>query len=235
MLIGRYNYIRSRLLDLYELVQHRTYAVWIQPTMFMDLDELRDRPTYHREDHVGDTHYYETPQARSMTVAQLTEIMPNMTKETDIGWRSPNTVIPLLYEGIQEYIMLWCEIILQVPEVPYPSLDELKTLENFAFLLFKPYQQIRPYLDLLEQNNNNGINRDLAKSGLASLMGLFKQESIGFKRTADGISFVSYIDQLKTSASWGGQPASLPVSTSDSLMSSQPEATSGLGSWFMMK
>lgn len=237
MLLGRYNYISRRLSELYNMIQHRQFTVWVLPTLFMDIDELRSRPTYYRDDHVGDHSFYETPQSRSMTVAQLVDLLPNMTKETDIGWLQANTVVPQLYEGIQEYIMLWCEIITQVPEVPHPSLEELKLLENFAFILFNPYSQIRPMLDELERQNMTSEHRKMENMGLASWMGLFKQEGMGFKRTAEGISFVSYIDQLKASPGWGGgysQPVDVPT-TSDSLLNEPQDSGAGLTSWFMMK
>ncbi|EJI5696367.1 hypothetical protein NFI00_000070 [Salmonella enterica] len=234
MLLARYNHIRERLIALHDMIQYRQFSVWVAPVMFMDLEELRSRPMYTRDDSVADTQFYETQQLRSMTVTQLLEILPNMVNDTDIGYRDPNDVIPVLYEGLQEYIMLWCEIIKDVPELPHPTLEELKQLEDYAFTLFDMYRRIKPYLEDRERQNQNSVNAKLANMGLASFMGLFKQERIGAKASPEGLSFVSYLDMLKESMNWTGNTGTSPVGGQDSLLATDSNPD-GLASWFMMK
>ncbi|ASU03838.1 hypothetical protein JOAD_77 [Erwinia phage vB_EamM_Joad] len=235
MLIARYNHIRGRLTALHDMIQHKQFSVWVAPVMFMDLEELRHRPTFQREDHVADHQFYETPQMRSMTVSQLVEILPNMNTPNDIGYCRPNEDIPLLYEGIQEYIMLWCEIIKDVPEVPFPPLDELYLLESFAYTLFPAYRSIKPYLDDKERQEQNGINARMSEMGLASFMGLFKQERFGAKMADGQLSFVSYLDMLKQSMNWTESAGQTGVKSATDSLLAQDNSDIGMAAWFMMK
>lgn len=231
MLLERYNFIRNRLSKLYEMIQHQPFGVWIAPMAFMDIDELRNRPSYVAHDTLPDTNFYENQQLRSMTLPQIIEILPNMTSpDREIGWSDPNTYIPKVYEGLQEYIMLWCEMIKEVPDVPYPSLEELKKLEDMAYVVFGHYCSIKPFLDDEIRKMKADEIAAQQQLGLAGLMGLFQQTRIGVKYNDGKISFVSYLDNLKASMNWDGHAETGINTPTDSLLA----PTAGLGEWYMM-
>jgi len=194
MLVGRYNVVRERLIQLYQILEFQSFQVWVAPEFLMTTEELRTRETHWKEGFANDSTFYETPTLRSMKVTQMLRILPNLRSYRDLGFKNPNKNIVLLYESLQEYLSLWVETILEQRWL-YPSLTELNALQNLAYLIFTPYKQIKPYLRDQELNERFKNDQALNAKGLAGFAALFGMYSIGTQGSAE-ISFVSHLEQL---------------------------------------
>lgn len=231
--LSRYNYIRARLLTLFNVINNRIFPVYVTPLMMMSLDEMRDRPEYHQEGFVNDSDYYSTHQIRKLKVPAIIDILPNLASEKDLSFQNANQVIPEIYESIQEYIALWCEIRKNAPEFTTPSTEELRKLELLAYSLFSRYKKIKPYLDKQKHRQVVADNADAEKRNILSLMALFGMKAIGTGK--DDLSFVSHLDELEgndtssTVESFDNHPFVVAKAVADSL--STVETAKDLGDW----
>lgn len=231
--LSRYNYIRARLITLFNILNNRTFPVYVTPLMMMSLDEMRDRPEYSQENVISDGEYYSAYQERKLTIPKIIDILPNLASERDLAYRDPNTVVPMIYESIQEYISLWCEIRRNATEFTTPSTEELRKLELLAYTLFGTYKKIKPFLDKKKHRQVVADNADAEKRNIMSLMALFGMKAIG--TNGDELSFVSHLDELEgndfgTSAlSLDNHPVIAAKAVADSLAT--PETITDLGDW----
>lgn len=192
----RYSYVRERLIFLFNILNNRVYPVWIAPRTMMSLDQLRDREEYRQDGFANDTEFYNTQQLRQMRVPQVLDILENVTSTTDLGFGNANKSVVEIYESIQEYIRLWCEIINTNVGFSTPPREELRLLESLAYLIFPTYKAIKPFITY--QNNHERFkgDNDLNKKGLAGFAMLFSTPGIQGPKDQMDYSFVSYLDEL---------------------------------------
>lgn len=188
---SRYHAIRERVFYLFNILNNRLYEVWVTPTTLMSIEQVRERGQYRQEGFANDNNYYAEFQVRRMEVPKLIDLLPNVTSETDIGFRNANDAVVEIYEAIQEYISLWCELMTNAPEFPTPPRTELRYLETFAYYLFPTYKKIKPFK--MTNDINRQLEQDIAlnKKGLMGLGMLFS-----YNKKVDDISFVSHLDAL---------------------------------------
>lgn len=188
----RYNQIRERIFFLYNIINNRTYPVWVAPKSLMDLDQLRDRGDERKEGFANDAGYYDNPQLRKMTCPQMIDILPNLTGPKDLGFNNPNHVVIEIYESLQEYVALWCEMINNAPEFRTPPIGELRTLESLAWYLFGMYKQIKPFV--IDNTIEKQMREDKAlnRRGLMGMAMLFD-----YNKKKQELSFVSNLDGLQ--------------------------------------
>jgi hypothetical protein len=196
MLYPRYGAVRSRLIELYGVLNNRVYGVWVAPKSLMTIEDLRGRYHNNQAGFANDHNYYDEPQLRQMKVPQILGFLPNVLSPDELGFNKANETVPSIYESIQEYLALWCEMIRTVPEFKSPPREELRLLEHLAYMLFPAYKKIKPFV-------TNQAIRDAAKDsrqqegmGLASLGMLLTMSPMLHKGTGNDISFVSHLDDL---------------------------------------
>lgn len=233
--LSRYKFIRQRLIELYNILNNKTFAVFLTPKMLMNLDQLRDRVEYWQEGFVNDTHYFEDYQERMLKIPKIIDLLPNMVSEDELGFRNPNRVVPEIYESIQEYIQLWCELYRNAPEFPTPSMDELRKLELLAYTLFGMYKRIKPYLQNAEARNAARDGQEAYKRNLAALAGLLRFTPMGHDDD-DGLSFISHLDEIApvsyspNDLSFNAHPVIATKAIADSLADNN--VTHELGDWY---
>lgn len=189
---SRYNQIRDRVFFLFNILNNRAYPVWIAPKTLMDIDQLRSRYESKQEGYANDAGYFDNHQVRKMTCPQMIDILPNLTGAEDLGFNNANHVVPEIYEAIQEYITLWCEIINNAPEFSTPPIQELRWLESLAWYLFPIYKRLKPFVIDNDIEKQMITDRALNKQGLMGLSMLFS-----YNKQKGEISFVSHLDALQ--------------------------------------
>lgn len=235
--LSRYNVIRERIFFLYNILNNRLYKVMVTPTMMMSIDEMRDRPQYYQEDFVNDTTYYEDYQERDLTIPKIIDILPNMVSERQLGFRDANSAVIEIYESIQEYIQLWCELVNKAPEFNMPPLDELRNLELLAYTIFDDYKSIKGYIDTKHLYAKVKDEEEANKRNLAGLRFLLSLTSMNSgKEPEDGIVFISHLDDFQgagyhqASSTLNDHPIIAKKAVVDSL--SSPESSiHNLGDW----
>lgn len=233
--LSRYNSIRERILFLYNILNNRLYTVCVTPTMLMSIDDLRDRPEYSQDDFLNDTGYYEEYQERTFTIPRIIDILPNMVSEKQLGFRNANHAVTEIYESIQEYLQLWCELYNKAPEFPLPPMDELRNLELLAYTLFSDYKAIKGYTNNKHLYRSVKDEQEANRRGLMGLMGLMGLNAIGKGDGDDGISFVSHLDSIQQT-NYGSIDVPLsdnPIITRKAVVDSlsTPDSVHNLGEW----
>lgn len=196
MLHSRYTAVRARILELHNTLEHRVFQVWVAPKTLMTTEQLRGRYEVKQEGYANDTNFYGDPQLRQMKIPQILAIMENMSPSMkDLGFQNANVAVTTIYESIQEYIGLWCELIRNAPEFGSPPRAELKALENLAYMVFPMYKRIKPFQRNAEQRELFKGDADLNSRGLAGLAALFSMQRMGTEGSYE-ISFISHLDDL---------------------------------------
>lgn len=189
---SRYNQIRERIFFLYNIINNRAFPTWIAPKTLMDIDQLRGRYESKQDGYANDAGYYDNHQNRKMTCPQIIDILPNLTTADDLGFSNANVVVPQIYESIQEYIALWCEITNNAPEFKTPPMYELRWLETLAWHLFPMYKRIKPFIIDNDIEKQMLTDKALNRRGLVGLSMLFD-----YTKKKGEISFVSHLDGLQ--------------------------------------
>jgi len=197
MLYPRYGAVRARLIELHSILNHRVYGVWVAPKSLMSMDDLRERYHNNQPGFANDHGYYEEPQLRQMKVPQILGFLGNLLGPQDLGFQKANDAVPSIYESIQEYLALWCEMIRTVPEFKAPPREELRQLEGLAYMLFPAYSKIKPFTVNQAIRDAGKDNKAQEGMGLASLGMLFTMTPMLNKGTGQDISFVSHLDELE--------------------------------------
>lgn len=232
--LSRYNYIRERLIFLYNILNNRLYTVCVKPSMLMSIEELRDRPFYYQEDFVNDTGYYDEYQERKFTIPKIIEILPNLMDGERPRFRNANEAVTEIFESIQEYLRLWVELVSKANEFQMPPMSELRNLELLAYSVFDDYKAIKGFNDsrhLYRQvkNDEEANRRNLV--GLGVLLGM---NAVGYGDDT-GLSFISHLDAIdgnqysQLSADLSAHPIITKKAVTDSL--SVPESVHDLGEW----
>lgn len=197
MELARYDNLRSTLIELYNTINNRLYGVWVKPTSLMTVDEVRMRPNQTSSDCIADDGFYERPQRREYSLPHIVSLFPNMVDiESELVFDQPNRIIPEIYEAVQEYLFCWVELINEVPDIVYPNIEELKTIEDIARLLFPTYAQIKPYLDYKQDLEESVIRKDMNDRGLLGLVGIIGKHKMGSVQSEEELSFISHLDNI---------------------------------------
>lgn len=193
---SRYTQVRERILELYQIIAFRAYPVWIAPRSMMSLDDLRNRHEYTQDGFANDSDFYNTQQLRSMKIPQIVDLLEHITSPNELGFNNANKVVVEIYESIQEYIRLWCEIMMSNLGFSSPPRKELRALESLAYLIFPTYKAVKHFT--VNQRKREQFRNDsaLEKRGLAGFAVLFAMNSLGVKDNPDEYSFVSYLDNM---------------------------------------
>lgn len=205
MLEERYEEVYKRLLKLYRLLSKKTYGVYLAPQVFLDdIDSIRNRSTFTFEGTIGDDNYYEEQQLKNMTVESILKVVPNIAMNEygtgyQISFQRADRNLIEIYENIQEYVGLWCELIKAFPTQPHPPLTELRTLEDLAFIIFEPYKKIKTFKIRMENRKLGKQESGLQSKGLLGLAGIFSLYRMTSGETEEGISYVSNVDLLEES------------------------------------
>lgn len=231
--LSRYNFIRERLLFLFNILNNRLYTVFVTPKMLMSIEELRDRPEYTQEGYANDPGQYDEYQERLYKIPQIIDFLPNLVSEDELAFRDPNHNIVEIYESIQEYLQLWCELFNKAPEFPIPPIDELRNLELLAYTIFAKYRAIKSYL------NNSHLYRKVIdeqaanKANLAGLAQLLGMNAIGTGDDRSGINWISHLDEIQPgdygASGFSDHPILTHKAVADSLAA--PEGVHNLGEW----
>lgn len=210
MQYSRYEFVRERLIFLYNIVQHRAYNVWIAPEKLMTLDQVRSRPVYSQEGFANDHDFYSEKQMRRYRIPQILDLMDNIQNVHDFGFEKPNKTIVEIYDSIIEYIQLWCEIIKNCPEFKAPPFKELRELENFAYILFGEYKRIKPFVKRENNRKQYEMDQQLEDSGLAGFRALFGMASMHSQAHKGELSFYSHLDELDPQHAQHSAPMYMP-------------------------
>lgn len=190
---SRYMHIRERVFFLYNILNNRMYGVWVAPKTLMSIEEIRDRSTTVNEGSIPDSNYFNEYQIRKLTIPTIIDLLPNVMGPNDLGFDNAGVVVTEIYESIQEYISLWCEIMTNAPEFKTPSTTELRYLETLAYHIFPLYKKIKPYKVDADIERQMREDKALNRRGLLGLGVLF-----GYNKKMGEISFVSHLDALSS-------------------------------------
>lgn len=188
---SRYMHLRERAFFLYNILNNRMYGVWVAPKTLMSLEEIRDRSITVNEGSIPDANYFNEYQIRKMTVPSIIDLLPNVMGPNDLGFHDAGVAVTEIYESVQEYIALWCEITTHAPEFKTPPLTELRYLETLAYHIFPLYKKIKPYKVDADIERQLRDDKALNRRGLLGLGVLF-----GYNKNMGEISFVSHLDAL---------------------------------------
>jgi hypothetical protein len=217
----RYSFVRERIIELFNILNNRVYGIWISPESTMNLDEVRDRSQYQASEVIPDANYYTTPQLRRMRIPQILNYLSLMRSYRDLGFQDANGSVVEIYESIQEYVSLWCEVMREAPEIRNPPMGELRLLEGMAMFIFPYYKRIKPYRRNLDSRRFRE-DGELEAKGLTGFAALFSFYSLGTEKGDAEISFISHLDKYESSVNgdiftqtgsspiWG-QPEGLPA------------------------
>jgi len=230
--LSRYNFIRDRIFFLFNILNNRLYAVYVTPKMLMSIEELRDRPEYTQDGFVNDPNHYDEYQERLYKIPQIIDILPNLVSEKELGFRDPNNAIVEIYESIQEYLQLWCELFHKAPEFPLPPMDELRNLELMAYSVFGEYKRIKSYLNNAHVYRKVIDEKAANRANLLGLAQLFGMAAAG-STTEDGISWFSHLDGIQQAEFGGTSFADHPILTNKAVADSlaTPDSVHNLGEW----
>jgi len=206
MPLERYGEVRARLIELYDICFLKLFDVWIAPEKLLSLDQIRSRPTYHKEGFVNDTDYYTTRQKRRYKIPQIFDLLTNIESVHDFGFEKPTKTIVEVYDAIQEFIGLWCEIARNAPECKRPEFSELRKLENLAFILFTEYKRIKPFKTREINNKRLEQETELNGKGLAGFAALFLGDSAINSHRITDLSFFSHLDAFEPPSGSMGIP-----------------------------
>ena len=197
MLPTRYTTVREKILTLFNILNNRQFPVWIAPKTLMSTEQLRERYELSQPGFANDHGYYGDPQLRKMKIPQLLDIMDNVTSHEDLGFNKAVDVVTEIYESIQEYIALWCELMRAQAVRDYPPREELRKLESLAFLIFPLYKRIKPFKVNEAIRQAGKQDSKLMGQGLATMGMLFQIARMGSGPGETEISFISHIDTLE--------------------------------------
>lgn len=206
MPLERYGEVRERLIVLYDICFLRLYDVWIAPEKLLSLDQVRSRPTYHKEGFSNDEDFYTTQQKRRYKIPQIFDLLTNIESVHDFGFEKPGKTIVEIYDSIQEFIGLWCEIARNAPECKRPDFSELRKLENLAFILFNEYKKIKPFKKRELNKQRYSQDEELNGKGLAGFAALFSSNSAVNTHRIDDLSFFSHLDAFEPASGVIGAP-----------------------------
>ncbi len=192
MRISRYQHIRSRLIDLHAQLSLQPYQIYLPRQFLYTLDELDEIERVSFDGGNYDKGELTRPQLHQFTVADLIDIIPNLDKPGRMGYKTPNRDSIIIYESVQEYISLWCEIISQCPEYSHPPLEELYGLEGVAKWAYYTYADAKAYVTYKEEKNQ--MAQTYRDPIVNVLMALSTGGKLGNGQQEE--SFISHLDLL---------------------------------------
>jgi len=138
--VHRFKHVRERLVALYKMMTEYTYSVVAPPGSFLTYKQLRvveNAPTFRGMEVLG------RPIERQMTITKMALAIGISQEECNLAFSRPSQDLIEIYEGIQEYIMLWLEVKRNLGWLQTASLEELSALEAVAKYIFSPYTEYK--------------------------------------------------------------------------------------------
>lgn len=188
----RYMHVRSELIRLYEIITQRTYTVVIPATHFLSLKQLE-----YLEDNPPLTGFesLDIPMERPFTIARILDAFKIMGESVRVDFRYARRDIPEIYETIQEYIRLWCEIKTDISYLQTPPLEELEMLERLSRYIFTAYSHY--YYEKVNKTFDVSTTEEL------TLLDVFKGKMMFGDSMDEGLSFISYVDRYRSHSGQG--------------------------------
>lgn len=195
--VTRYMIIRTRQVELYNLLMNATFPTHIPRSHLMSLKTLQrlvDNPPIHGTD------WMDRREERPMTIVGMCVAYSNMGSEAEICFTRPEIHVPRVFEIIQEYVGNWVELMMNYSWFQHPPLEELDLLEGVAKHLFPVYKEYK--LRTITQVAGTSSLEDM------SLTDLFRVQMQLGGVSRDGISFISnmgiYRDSINDHSMPGG-------------------------------
>lgn len=189
---NRYTFLRKRLIELHNVIVHRTYHVRVAPFYRMSRKELQERETITFQGSYYDDGYHKRPGDVNLTIVNMIDIIPNLESYTMMGLARGEIDVRDIYTTCQEYLEYWCEII-KYGNFNHPPMEELRAIESVAQWVFGYYLEIE---SLVRYRNKNNAPDGSGLSGIAKL--LLTSSALLSAPVDDSVRFVSHLDQLGT-------------------------------------
>lgn len=183
---------RKKLIQLYKVIQFTGFDLIVAKQFRMTIEELEGREHISFNGSVPDTGLYNRAVLTNLTIPMMVDIIPNLPTPGHMGYRNPARDSIIIYESIQEYLNIWCNVIRDCAEFAHPTIQELYELELVAQWAYNAYQEyyyqkaIKENKDFLSLNHPepiHGILRLLLQHGTT-------------EKPKEELSFVSKVDQL---------------------------------------
>lgn len=184
--INRFKHVRDRLVALYKMMTEYTYDVVAPHGSFLTLRDLKRAKTAPT---ILGVDFLAKPMDQQITIVKMATAIGINGDDCGLGFRYPSRDIVEIYEGIQEYIMLWLEVKRNFNWLHTASLEELSELEAVAKYIFSPYTEYKAR----EQAEAFGYNGTGEYTLADALRGVWIYGSSG----TEEISFVSHIALYK--------------------------------------
>lgn len=138
--VNRFKHVRERLVVLYKMITEYTYSVVAPPSSFFTLKELKK---IKQSPPVRGMDVLAKPIERQMTIVKMATALAINGDDCALAFSKPSQDLIEIYEGIQEYIMLWLEVKRNLGWLQTASLEELAELEAVAKYIFSPYTEYK--------------------------------------------------------------------------------------------
>lgn len=205
MEITRYRALREELIQLYNVLTYQYFYMFFPRSALLSLEEL-ENTEYRNTTGTYDRTALSRPELQKVTIETLIDVIPNVQDFKMIGYRNPKDAITI-YESVQRYLTLWCDVITELPEFAVPPIKKLYQLESVAEWAFTQYK-----IEILMREEAEGKVGDIDSTfPLISLLGGLTT-SLNYKK--GDLSFVSHLDSRLPSGFQSFKPNNL-----DTLMS----------------
>lgn len=194
----RYMHVRSELMRLYTVLTEQTFTVIMPASHFLTLKQLE-----YLEENPPLTGFetLDIPTERPFTIARILDAFKIMGGDVRIDFRYPRKDIPVIYESIQDYIRLWCEIKEAVGYLQTPPIEELEQIEQLARYVYTAYTHY--HYEKINKQFNVNVTSEM------TLLDVIKGRMMYGDVVDEGISHISYTDLYK-SAQGFTEPSSVP-------------------------
>ena len=146
MNVDRYMIIRERLVELFGILNTRTFPVHVSRASQMSLKTLQ---RIENNPPINGTEWLYDIQERPLTIVAMVNANNIMGDHSDIRFSRPQVSIPAIYKLIQEYVGNWVELMIDYSWIQHPPLEELDQLEGLAKYIFPFYREyhLRSYIE----------------------------------------------------------------------------------------
>lgn len=206
MELERYTFLRAELRRLYTILTEQTFKVSMPMSSFMtlkQLDRAKDAPP------LTGFETLELSVERPFTVLKLLTAVDIMGDELQIGFRHPRQDIPFLYTSIQDWIRYWIEIKVDMGYLRTPEISELELIEKLAKYIFGAYSHYH------HEKINKALN--VSHKGEMTLLDVIKGRMMFGNDIDNDVSFISYLDEYKSSIGYTGSSYNSNYAGSDFL------------------
>lgn len=202
----RYTFLRKELIRLYSILTGQTFVVVLPLSSFMtlkQLDRAKESPP------LTGFETLEMAVERPFTVLKLLTAVDIMGDELQLGFRHPRQDIPFLYNSIQDWIRYWIEIKTNAGYLRTPDIGELELIERLAKYIF------RAHAHYYHENVNKTLH--VTHSSEMTLVDILRGKMMFGEGVGESLSYVSYLDDYKSSTGYSGSSYNSNYAGSDFL------------------